>query len=368
MSTGINDNQKRNFDRPNWKVSLGISFLSLLVIASSLLLLVPPGKSARATSASFGFSVAGDYGQTKNTTATLGAIGRLAKSGAVNFHLGLGDLNYNYPTVSAPQWSSYVKGYVPSTLPFEIIAGEHDKGDLDQLAVSPNFPDTIGDVSGTYAKEYYFDYPPPPSAPLARFIFASPGVLTQYKYNKGGTDYNWVANTIDDARCQITNCTHPVIPWVIVGIHKYCIAIGSQGCTAPDLMNLLLSKKVDLILHGQKHGYEASYQLALNSNCPSLPTTAGSYNANCVVPNHTSGFTKGAGTIILITGTGGKSLSTLDLTDQQANYFRTWMGGNVNPTWGVSQFSISANQLTERFDKASGGNFMDSFTITSPFA
>ncbi len=67
----------------------------------------------------------------------------------------------------------------------------------------------------------------------------------------------------------------------------------------------------------------------------------------------------------MITGTGGKSLSSIDPTDPQAGYFRAWMAGNINPTWGVSQFTISATQLTEQFVAASGGNFTDSFTITN---
>jgi hypothetical protein len=321
-----------------------------------MVVFIHPGKPIQAaTSSSFSFSVAGDYGQTKNTTATLASIGNLAKSGAIAFNVGLGDLNYDYPTVSAQQWSNYVKGNLPANFPFEIVAGEHDTGDIDQLAV--DLPNYIRGASGTYAQQYYFDYPS--SSPLARFIFVSPGVLTQYKYNKGGADYNWVSNTIDAARAA-------GIRWVIVGIHKYCLAINAGQCTAPALMNLLLSKKVDLILNGQKHGYQASNQLALNSTtCASLPTTAGSYNANCVV-GRSGNFTKGAGTIVLITGTGGKSMSTVDATDPQSGYFRTWMGGNAaNTTWGVSQFTISANQLTEQFDRASGGNFTDSFSITA---
>jgi len=48
----------------------------------------------------------------------------------------------------------------------------------------------------------------------------------------------------------------------------------------------------------------------------------------CVVDETTS-LTKGAGSVIDITGTGGKSLATIDTSDPQAGYFRTWMGGNV---------------------------------------
>src|SRR5690348_12847766 len=85
--------------------------------------------------------------------------------------------------------------------------------------------------------------------------------LAQYKYDKGNANYNWVASAIDSARSA-----H--IPWVIVGEHKYCIVIDSSHtntCSGQDLMNLLFSKRVDLILQDQRHGYQTSKQLALNT-------------------------------------------------------------------------------------------------------
>src|SRR2546423_123078 len=296
ISTVLNNFQGRTLEHSNRNFSLSIGVLLVLLVASTMVVFIHPGKPIQAAT-SFSFSVAGDYGQTKNTTATLASIGKLASSGAIAFNVGLGDLNYDYPTVSAQQWSTYAKGNLPANFPFEIVAGGHDTRDLGPPpGVLPTY---ITGASGTYAQQYYFDYPS--GTPLARFIFVSPGVLTQYKYNQGGADYNWVSKTIDAARAA-------GIRWVIVGIHKYCLAINAGKCTAPALMNLLLSKKVDLILNGQKHGYQASNQLALNSTtCASLPTTAGSYNANCVV-DRSGTFTKGAATVILITGTIGKPI------------------------------------------------------------
>jgi hypothetical protein len=74
---------------------------------------------------------------------------------------------------------------------------------------------------------------------------------------KGGADYNWVKQTIESAR-------QAGIRWVIVGLHRYCLVIGSahdDTCTAPDVMNLLISEKVDVVLTGEKHGYQATKQL-----------------------------------------------------------------------------------------------------------
>jgi len=325
-------------------ISLGTIFISALIIGITFL----PGKgiTTHAAGGSFTFTAAGDYGQTAHTTATLKYIG---KSGA-SFDLALGDLNYGYPGVSASSWSTYVKSYLSGTFPFEIVAGEHDTGDISQLA--GDLPNQMGNISGSYGKEYYVDYPS--GAPLARFIMVSPGVLVG-SYNKGGADYNWVSNAIDTARSA-------GIHWVIVGIHKYCLAIGGNTCSYQDLLNLLVSKKVDLILSVQKHSYQAGKQLALNTtSCTSIKV--GSYNANCVVSGNTS-LKRGAGTVILIVGTGGASLGSLSNSDPEKGYFRTWMGGNGNATWGVGKFTVSGSQINIQFVGTSGGTFKDSFTIS----
>ena len=349
--TTVYNNRKWNLPGFLSLSTLGLVCLLMLVAASTFFAAIGSRKGAQADS-SFSFTAAGDYGQTSSTTANLNYI---AGSGA-SFNLALGDLNYDPATVSADVWSSYVKGHLPANFPFEIVVGEHDTAQIDALAA--DLPDQVGTISGTYAKEYYFDYPP--GNPLARFIMVSPGGLVSgYQYTQGSPHYKWVASTIDNARAAN-------IPWVIVGMHKYCIVVRSDhldACAGQDLLNLLIGKKVDLILQGQKHGYQASKQLTLNgTTCASL--AVGSYNASCVVDDTTS-LTKGAGSVIDITGTGGKSLATIDTSDPQAGYFRTWMGGDVNPTWGVSRFTVSATRLTAQFVPVSGGTFSDGFTITS---
>src|SRR6266571_3095999 len=349
--TTVYNNRKWNLPGFLSLSTLGLVCLLMLVAASTFFAAIGSRKGAQADS-SFSFTAAGDYGQTNSTTANLNYI---AGSGA-SFNLALGDLNYDPATVSADVWSSYVKGHLAANFPFEIVVGEHDTAQFDALAA--DLPDQVGTISGTYAKEYYFDYPP--GNPLARFIMVSPGGLVSgYQYTQGSPHYKWVASTIDNARAAN-------IPWVIVGMHKYCIVVRSDhldACAGQDLLNLLIGKKVGLILQGQKHGYQASKQLTLNgTTCASL--AVGSYNASCVVDDTTS-LTKGAGSVIDITGTGGKSLATIDTSDPQAGYFRTWMGGDVNPTWGVSRFTVSATQLTAQFVPVSGGTFSDGFTITS---
>jgi len=299
----------------------------------------------------FSFTEAGDYGQTNYTTANLNYIAQQYTAHKINFHLALGDFSYN-TSISAAAWSAYAKSHLPTNFPFEILSGGHDDTQIDAYAA--NLPNHIGKITGTYAKQYYFDYPQ--EAPLARFILVSPsGVIGGFNYNKGGTDYNWVANAIDTAR-------DANIHWVIVAMHQYCFVIDSTSCAGQDLLDLLLSRHVDLILQAQKHNYQASKQLALNSACPVLPIT--SYNAHCVV-NASTHMSKGAGSVIVVSGTGGTTTPqlTINTSDPKISYFRKWMGANVNETWGVSQFTITPTRLTMRFVNVSG-NFTDGFTLS----
>jgi hypothetical protein len=83
----------------------------------------------------------------------------------------------------------------------------------------------LGNLTGTYGKEYYYDYPA--SNPLARIIMIAPGLTFTnggaYNYSVGSPHYNWTASAIDGARAA-------GIPWVIVGMHKVCLSTGSSAC------------------------------------------------------------------------------------------------------------------------------------------
>lgn len=347
MLTETNNNPESRINRSRHFFSLASLSLLVVMIVSTFFAITYPGLAVKATSpTSFSFTAVSDYGQTSQTTANLNYI---AGSGA-SFNLGLGDFNYN-ANVTPAAWSTYAKSHLPANFPFEIISGTHDAAQIDAYAT--NLPDRIGNVSGTYAKEYYFDYPP--STPLARFIMISPTTLPGYNYNLGGADYTWVAASIDSARAAN-------IPWVIVGMHEYCFVIGNS-CTNQDLLDLLLSKNVDLILQGHQRNYQSSKQLALNpTTCPTL--AVGSYNPNCVVSAKTN-LTKGAGSVIVVNSAGGQPLQNIQTTDPQTGYFRTWMGSNVKQTWGVSNITVSTTQMAIKFVGTSGGKFSDSFTISN---
>jgi hypothetical protein len=352
MITVLNnmDIQLMSSSRFHRLLSFGIVLLIIFVGVSTLFGFAHLNKGASAAGSSFSFTAAGDY---SNTSATIANLHLMASSGA-NFNLAIGDLNYD-PTLTADAWSAYVKSHLPANFPFEIVAGNEDPANINTFIT--DLPDHLGGISGTYGEEYTFDYPS--SAPLARFIMISPGgILPGYSYSIGSPHYNWVAQEINGARSA-------GIPWVIVGMHEFCIAMGTIPCTiGSDLENLLISEKVDLVLQAHTHDYQVTKQLALNSTtCPNI--VPGSYNPACVV-NATTHMSKGAGTVFVMTGTGGTMpLFTLSTSDPETGYMRTWMAFNNNQTWGLSHFTVSPTQISMKFMPTSGGNFTDSFTITN---
>src|SRR3989304_7982565 len=130
-----------------------------------------------------------------------------------------------------------------------------------QTCALPIWPGTPG-----YGYEYYFDYPS--GTPLVRFILTTAGVTgaINYNYGAGSSHYNWVVDSINGARAA-------GIPWVVVGMHKQCLTVGSKtGCNSGQaLFDKLVDLKVDLILQAHDHVYERSKQLALGAACTTGP-------------------------------------------------------------------------------------------------
>jgi len=333
-----------------------MSILSLLftaILASSVLVAGwRISRSEASSSFTFVFTTAGDYGFSDDTSVTLDLI---ARSGA-SFHLALGDLSYS-STLSESSWCDYVRSRVGATFPFQLIAGNHEddfggNGHITNFAAC--LPDRLG-VTGEYAKQYYFDY-----RGLARFIMISPDLTINgqhYYYGDANTQYSWVAQAIDGAR-------DARIPWVIVGMHKNCLSMGPYYCNIyADLMNLLVGKKGDLILHGHDHSYQRSKQLATNDSCPEVPID--SFNRHCIVDDGEDGvYTKGFGTVSITVGTAGTKLYDINIADSEAGYFARWMGANINPRKGFMKFTVSGRQISAEFvGSTATSDFGDSFVI-----
>lgn len=271
------------------------------------------------------------------------SLNALAGAGTA-FYLALGDLSYGQ---SPSPWCDSVESKLGPTYPFELVAGNHDTSDIDGFAAC--LPHRVGNIAGTYAKEYYFDYPE--DVPLARVIMISPTLF--------GGSTQWLSGAIDGARAL-------GIPWVIVGMHKVCITMGVKPCDiGAGLLNLMVGRKVDLILQAHEHNYQRSKQLALGPSCPSIQ--AGSFNAGCVVDDGADGaYTKGAGSLIVISGTFGRGLYNVSTGDSEARYFVRWMGDNVNPRKGFVKYDVSSEQISAAFAGSTSGSFTDAFRITGP--
>ncbi len=312
--------------------------LSLLIFASFFSL---PGAFGKTPEDSFVFTAVGDFGATPNTTAVLEGISGTDSS----FHLAVGDLSYNQIRPESA-WRDYVRAHLRKNLPFEVLSGNHEENGYNGLIddFTKVFPDELGAV-GDYGKEYTFDFPK--INPLARFILISPAthfkVGGTYSYDKGNKHYAWLSKQIDGAR-------NSGIRWVIVGMHKNCLSAGSKSCEiGEDLLNLLVKKKVDLVLQGHDHNYQRTKALGTGGACQEI--RAGFYNPACVADagKKDEVFEKGAGTIIVIVGTGGHSNYSIDKRDPEAPYFAKLIGDKHHPTYGFGLFTVSADEIKGKF-------------------
>jgi hypothetical protein len=231
-----------------------------------------------------------------------------------------------------------------------VVSGNHDDGsDANIGAIAQCLPHRFGGpAQGQYGTNYYFDAPG-----LARFIGISPGLSF-------GVDLAWLGAAIDGARSG-------GLPWVVVFMHKNCPSIGEKGdCEmGANVFQLLLEKKVDLILQGHEHDYERSKQLAVGGACATFAVAPA--NPACVANGAATGYAKGAGSVVAIAGSGGTGLRAINTADSQIGYFATWMGSNVRPTFGFLKVTLAPTSLTGEFVATPNrAAFTDTFTITAP--
>lgn len=338
-----------------------ITALAAVLLVSGIPFLALPSNAA---AASFVFSAAGDYGAWSGFQESLH---QLQGSGS-DFALALGDLSYGgiaEPGLGTEQgWCQEFHAAFPNV---QIVAGNHDTGDTlpgegDINRFVQYCPFTLNSVViGVYGKQYYFDYPQ--VNPIARFILLSPDLVFRvdggehYRYDVGTERYNWTRDAIDAARAS-------KIPWVIAAMHKNCIGAGEHACeTGPDILNLLLDRKVDLIINAHTHNYERSKQLALNGDtCTALALHI--FNGNCIVDDGSDRLYKsGAGSVLVIAGTGGRDIDPFNVGDPYAGYFATWKGNETPGAGkGVVTFTVDANHISmvTHFN----GTYSDGFSIT----
>lgn len=292
------------------------------------------------------FTAAGDFGVQPGTDKSLDLMAQLGP----RFVLILGDLSYTDVPTEA-EWCSYVTSHLGS-IPAQLVVGNHEDDDrLDGYIgeFTSCLPDRFDSV-GTYGAEYYFDVDG-----LMRVIMIGAGNDVDgidYDYSVGTRHHRWLASAIDGARDE-------GIAWVVVGMHKVCLTAGNKSCeTGRDVIDLLIEKRVDLVLQGHDHSYQRSKQMT----CVMVE----SFNESCVVDDGSDGdYQKGVGTIWTIVGTaGGGGLTGVEVTDPEFDYLAAWMGSNhAQGGRGFLSVSVSPTELTAEF-VGSTTDYVDQFTIS----
>src|SRR5690554_6102311 len=194
------------------------------------------------------FTASGDFSTTPNSLSGFTNIGAIDP----DLHIALGDLSYG-TTGQEQAWCDLVTARVGAGFPFELLAGNHESngqnGNINDFAAC--LPNQLPGAVGTYGRQYYVDVPQ--GAPLVRYIMISPGTTFSdghWSYDEGTPRYAWTESAIDGARAA-------GIPWVVVGMHKPCVSIGDYVCEpGAEVTNLLVTKRVDLVLNGHEHLYQ----------------------------------------------------------------------------------------------------------------
>ncbi len=343
------------------RMALALIFLALSAVV--FLVILPPGSGlqpAWAQTNTFIFTFAGDFGTGSAFTANLN---KMAQSGAA-FDLAVGDLGYYTIANQENGWCTSVKNVVGAAFPFEVLVGNHEndgnQAHINKYAAAACLPDRMTST-GTYGSEYYFDYN------NARIILVAAGLTVNgvnYDYNNPGTRQTWLIDRIREAK--------NVGKWVIVADHQNCIDTGNKPCeSGAGFTKVIHDEHVDVLIQGHDHTYQRTKQLSC--------ATAGSYNAVCVADSDDL-YDKGAGTVTVINGLGGRSYYDLNPNDPERNYFVKAMGNNgwwnfrdgtsgTGREYGIVKITVSATRLDEVWvpSEVTGAGFPgDSFSIVIP--
>lgn len=303
------------------------------------------------------FTASGDYAMTSQTDPVLRGVAALKP----DFHVALGDMSYG-KTGQEASWCKYVTDRVGTTFPFQLISGNAESSGTTNGLIE-NFarclPNRLPGSSGTYGRQWYADVPAT-TTPTMRVILASAGLtypdLKKRTYAVGTPEYQWLSDSIDQARAK-------GIRWIVVGTHYPCLSIGVYGCgMGKDAFNLLVSKKVDLVLLGHEHNYSRTYQLGYGTGCSGPTQLRPAAFVSACIRDRDASMAKGAGTVFAIVGTGGTTLRSLTMTDSELPYFAAYSGLNQGPSWGSLDVTASSTGLRAQFVPAIG-TFRDVFTI-----
>ncbi len=304
-----------------------------------VLLGTTPGDSPHPTG-SVTITVAGDMGANAAATATLGVVNAIRPDA----HFVAGDLSYSQ-VVPESAWCNYVHEAVDSSIPFQLLVGNHEEDDGPDGFVrefTNCLPDQL-DSAGDYGVQYYNDI-----GDLARVVLIAPDISVdgvEYGYRPGSPERDWLEATVVDARARGF--------WVILVQHKVCISAAEKTCEITEELADWQAANVDLVIMGHAHNYQRSHQLS----CVDVDTVTES----CIVDTD-GDHAQGDGAVFVVAGMGGRH-RPVDRTDAEAGYFAALMGEG-DPNWGhgLIRINISDAVLAGAFV---GGDtdYSDRFTI-----
>lgn len=286
------------------------------------------------------FVAAADFGLAATGTNVMRAMGGAQPTFT---HL-LGDFAYVETSAGAAKFCANANAALPG-MANEMLMGNHDPSQA--AAYLKCLPDRIGATGPAYGWQYVIDQGP------VRIIATSPGLNRSglRTYNAGTAEYNWVAKQIDAARAAGK--------WVVVSMHKPCISVGLHQCiaTSPnyaprELTNLLLSKRVDVVISGHDHNYSRTHQIT--GSVPS-PT-----RATLTTVDRDGSFVAGKGTVFLVLGNGGYNPRGIVSNTFTASMAKSWSGASL----GYGRFTVTDRTLSFKEVPVAPHTFTDSFTIT----
>jgi hypothetical protein len=293
------------------------------------------------------FAAGGDFGGKDNRAGTV--MTDLRARSAAAFLL-LGDVSYAEITPEAA-WCDWVHSYLGTSFPLQLVVGNHeDDRRVDGFIrdFTACMPDRLGSELGPggYGVNYTFDLGP------VTVIATSPGLMVdgaKYSYASGTAELEWFLKQVRAAKREGD--------WVVVGMHKNCITIGSKSCEiGQSFAQLQIDEGVDLVLQGHDHNYQRSHSLA-ELQPDKVPKDA--------ITDHggDGAYARGAGTVFVIAGTVGRSLTECSPEDLEYGYFAAHHCGEASPaTKGYLLLDASEEELSVRFI-ATVGSYADAFTI-----
>lgn len=283
-------------------------------------------------------------------SASFEAIG---KSGA-DFGLNLGDLAYVDDPGVEKKYCNFVHEFAGSELPWAMIPGNHEG--LEEKYGGPRgdmalFAELCGPVPsgivGNYPYDYFFD------REHVRIIMISPNVANpdgKLSYADGTSEQAQLGVWIEEAQAAGK--------FVIVGQHEPFLTVGEHRKTpdnqsTPELASFEIAMGVDVVIAGHDHNVSRSHLLSGKVTSQASPT----------IVDDDGDFTRGAGTVFVVLGTGGHEARAIE----KGNPLWAMVSGTNSRdgvSYGFGEFVVSADSIEYVFHSVRGPVKPDSFTVT----